>query len=241
MEAGAKLCQDTRPGTAWAEAAARPAWKRTLDVALILLTAPVSMFVGLCIALFIKLTSRGPVLFRQERIGLQGRCFPMVKFRTMKVDADNSAHRQYLQSLIASSGTPMTKMDLKGDPRLIAGGAILRATGLDELPQLLNVFRGQMSLVGPRPCLPYEFERYSADQRRRFDALPGLTGLWQVNGKNRTTFDEMIQMDVWYALNKSLWLDLKIIARTGPALVCQVIETLFTGRPKPAAPAGETT
>jgi len=240
MEAGVKLCQDTGPGTVLTEVSARPAWKRTLDVALILITAPVSMFVGLGIALFIKLTSRGPVLFRQDRIGLQGGCFPMLKFRTMKVDADNSAHRQYLQSLIASSGTPMTKMD-KGDPRLIAGGAILRATGLDELPQLLNVFRGQMSLVGPRPCLPYEFERYSADQRRRFDALPGLTGLWQVNGKNRTTFDEMIQMDVWYAHHKSLWLDVKIIARTGPALLCQVIETLFTGRPKPSAPAEETT
>ena len=128
MEAGVKLCQDTGPGTVLTEVSARPAWKRTLDVALILITAPVSMFVGLGIALFIKLTSRGPVLFRQDRIGLQGRCFPMLKFRTMKVDADNSAHRQYLQSLIASSGTPMTKMD-KGDPRLIAGGAILRNEG----------------------------------------------------------------------------------------------------------------
>jgi lipopolysaccharide/colanic/teichoic acid biosynthesis glycosyltransferase len=183
----------------------------------------------LAIALFIKLCSRGPVLFRQERIGLQGRRFRMVKFRTMKVGADNSAHRQYLQQLI-STETPMTKMDLKGDPRLIFLGAILRATGLDELPQLLNVVQGEMSLVGPRPCLPYEYEGYSPFQRRRFEALPGLTGLWQVSGKNHTTFNEMIQMDVWYAHHKSLWLDVKIILRTVPALLRQVLETCWANR-----------
>jgi len=239
MEAGAKPKHSDVPEVAPAETAVCPMWKRGLDVALVLLTAPASLLVGVVIAAFIKLCSRGPVFFRQERVGLYGRRFPMVKFRTMKVDADNSAHRQYLQSLIASE-TPMTKLDLKGDARLIPFGAILRATGLDELPQLLNVLRGQMSLVGPRPCLPYEYSSYTVEQRRRFEAVPGLTGQWQVNGKNHTTFNEMIRMDVWYAHHKSLWLDLKIIARTPTALLSQVIETYWTHRPKPVAPAEES-
>ena len=116
----------------------------------------------------------------------------------------------------------MAKMDSMGDPRLIRFGAILRATGLDELPQLINVLRGEMSLVGPRPCLPYEFDLYEPWQHERFDTLPGLTGLWQVRGKNKTTFTEMIHMDIEYARMNSLFLDLQIMAATFGTLAAQV-------------------
>jgi len=212
-----------------------PAWKRGLDVFLVLLSSPVSLLIGALIALFVKLFSRGPILFQQDRIGFHGRPFRMVKFRTMKTDADPAQHRDYLKNLIQSD-TPMTKMDLKGDPRLILGGALLRATGLDELPQLLNVLRGDMSLVGPRPCLPYELASYSPEQKHRFDVLPGLTGWWQVRGKNRTSFTEMIQLDIWYTRNKSPWLDLKIIVLTIPALLAQVFDTWTGSRAKRLRP-----
>jgi lipopolysaccharide/colanic/teichoic acid biosynthesis glycosyltransferase len=122
----------------------------------------------------------------------------------------------------------MTKLD-SGDPRIIAGGRILRALGLDELPQLFNVLRGDMSLVGPRPCTPYEFQRYKDWQQERVNALPGLTGYWQVKGKNKTTFTEMVQMDIWYTRNLSPWLDLAIMVRTLPAIAVQLLETrIFT-------------
>ena len=118
----------------------------------------------------------------------------------------------------------MTKLDVAGDPRLIAGGRFLRASGLDELPQIFNVLRGEMSLVGPRPCLPHEFERYGAWQQERVNAPPGLTGFWQVNGKNKTTFSEMIAMDIFYVRNMSPGLDLRIILKTIPALIGQTLE-----------------
>jgi lipopolysaccharide/colanic/teichoic acid biosynthesis glycosyltransferase len=118
----------------------------------------------------------------------------------------------------------MTKMDNFGDPRLIPLGFLLRASGLDELPQLINVLRGEMSLVGPRPCLPYEFDVYLPWQKQRLDTLPGLTGLWQVSGKNKTTFSEMVRLDISYARNSSFWLDVRIIAGTVSALVTQVRE-----------------
>ena len=140
-----------------------------------------------------------------------------LKFRTMKVDADSSAHRHHARQLIQSHD-PMVKLDNQKDPRLVPLASVLRAGGLDELPQILNVLRGEMSLVGPRPCIPYEYEVYEPWHRRRCDALPGLTGLWQVNGKNRTTFEEMIRLDIEYAERLSFWLDLKIILRTVPAL-----------------------
>lgn len=205
------------------------AWKRVLDVSLIILSAPLTIPLAAIIALIIKLVSRGPSLFKQVRVGQNEHPFMCLKFRTMKVNADTGVHRNYLQELIKSDA-PMKKMDAKGDSRLIPFGGILRATGLDELPQLINVLRGEMSLVGPRPCLPYEAEKYSDWHRRRFETSPGLTGWWQVCGKNNTSFNEMIQMDIWYAENKSLWLDLKIVLFTVPALLSQVLEVRQANR-----------
>ena len=201
-----------------------PQWKRALDILCILLALPVVAPIAFFIVLWIKCSSRGPIFFRQTRIGHRGTRFTCYKFRSMKVNADTGVHKQYLKELIHSD-TAMFKMDAKGDSRLIPLGSVLRATGLDELPQLINVVRGEMSLVGPRPCLPYEYEEYLPWQKERCETLPGLTGLWQVSGKNNTTFNQMVQLDIAYANNKSLWLDVKIIAKTIPALFQQVRET----------------
>jgi lipopolysaccharide/colanic/teichoic acid biosynthesis glycosyltransferase len=198
--------------------------KRTLDALLILLALPFVIPLALLVALLIRSGSRGPVLFRQERVGYQGRRFMCFKFRTMFVDADTTTHQGHLHQLM-NSNIPMMKMDSRGDPRIIPFGLFLRASGLDELPQLINVLRGEMSLVGPRPCLPYEYDKYLPWQKERFGTVPGLTGFWQVSGKNQTTFVEMIQLDIKYAKNKTLWWDLKIILMTVPALIIQMLET----------------
>lgn len=239
MKVGAKSASRPPPSDSTSLRRAGPAWKRGLDCFLILLSLVVTVPVAVFITLFIKLVSRGPALFRQERVGFHGQRFLCLKFRTMKVDADTGAHRQHLQHLIGSN-VPMTKLDVKGDSRLIPFGACLRATGLDELPQLINVWRGEMSLVGPRPAVPYECEKYADWHWRRFDAMPGLTGWWQIGGKNRTTFDEMIQMDIWYTRHQSLWLDLKIILFTIPALVSQVQEVRSANRSPGSRPVGKT-
>jgi lipopolysaccharide/colanic/teichoic acid biosynthesis glycosyltransferase len=201
-----------------------PRWKRSLDLTCILLTLPFWLPVMLLIMCLIKLVSPGPVFFRQERIGYKGRRFRILKFRSMKVDAETRSHEGHLEKLIKSD-RPMTKLDATGDPRLIPFGAILRASGLDELPQLFNVLRGDMSLVGPRPCTPHEFRQYEPWQRERVNAQPGLTGYWQVNGKNRTTFTEMIAMDIYYCCCMTLWLDLWIMIKTIPAILVQMLET----------------
>ena len=198
-------------------------WKRTLDVLLILLALPFLIPLALLVALLIRSGSRGPVFFRQERVGYQGRRFLCFKFRTMFVDAGSATHQGHLHQLM-NSNTPMQKMDSEGDPRIIPFGVLLRASGLDELPQLINVLRGEMSLVGPRPCLAYEYEQYLPWQKERFQTVPGLTGLWQVSGKNKTTFVEMVVLDIMYAKYKTLWWDLKIILLTIPTLVIQMLE-----------------
>ncbi|MCX6907369.1 MAG: sugar transferase, partial [Verrucomicrobia bacterium] len=199
-------------------------WKRVLDVVCVLVVSPLLIPLMLLIALVIKMTSGGPVLFSQERVGYLGRRFTCLKFRSMVVGADALVHQGHWNHLIGSN-LPMAKMDSRGDHRLISCGRLLRVTALDELPQVLNVLRGEMSLVGPRPCIPYEYDQYEPWQKERFNTLPGLTGLWQVSGKNRTTFTEMMQLDIAYVRNKSLWLDLKIILRTLPALAVQVHDT----------------
>src|SRR6476620_9171089 len=209
-------------------AAALPKWKRFIDLAMVTLLFPVWLPIMTLVALWVAVTSPGPVFYRQPRIGFKGCRFMLVKFRTMKVNAETHVHEAYLEHLIVSD-RPMIKLDAT-DPRLILGGRFLRAIGLDELPQIFNVLRGEMSVVGPRPCTVTEFERYAPEQRPRVNALPGLTGLWQVNGKNRTTFREMIEMDIFYSRNISLSLDLKIIVRTVPAILRQLSDA---ARPLP--------
>jgi lipopolysaccharide/colanic/teichoic acid biosynthesis glycosyltransferase len=198
-----------------------PGWKRAVDITFSLAAMPVLAVCTLMTATVMALVSPGPVLFRQERVGYRGRRFMCYKFRTMHVGADSTVHQEHCEQLIQSNA-PMEKMDIRGDSRLIPGSRLIRAAGLDELPQILNVLRGEMSLVGPRPCLPYEYEKYLPWQRARCNAMPGLTGLWQVSGKNRTTFDEMIRLDIYYAVNLSFWQDLKITTKTVPALLLQL-------------------
>ena len=149
--------------------------------------------------------------------------FTFLKLRTMRADNDPGRHRAHLKELITSD-RPMAKLDNAEDPRIVPGGRILRKLCLDELPQLVNVLKGEMSLVGPRPCLPYEAEEYLRWHSNRFDVLPGLTGLWQVSGKNRLTFKQMIRLDISYCRNMSLWLDLKILLRTGPTVAGLFLE-----------------
>ncbi len=201
-----------------------PWWKRSIDLACCVAALPVLAVCTLVMTIITKIVSPGPVFFRQERIGYKGRRFKIYKFRSMTLGADTAGHQSYYKELIGTNA-PMMKLDAKGDSRLLPGAWLLRASGLDELPQLINVLRGEMSLVGPRPCIPSEFEQYLPWQHQRFDAMPGLTGLWQVSGKNRTTFEEMIRLDIKYAQTVSPFLDLKIVTLTPAALLVQIYDT----------------
>jgi lipopolysaccharide/colanic/teichoic acid biosynthesis glycosyltransferase len=178
----------------------------------------------LLIAAAIKITSSGPVLFKQERIGYLEQPFMLWKFRTMKMHSDISIHKQYLEKLI-NSNNPMTKLDVSHDPRVTPLGKILRMFCLDELPQLVNVLRGDMSLVGPRPDPFYAIEYYLSWQKKRFCVLPGITGLWQIRGKNNKTFEEMVHLDLIYTRKMSLWFDIKILLLTIPAIIEQIHST----------------
>ena len=195
--------------------------KRILDFAvacpLLLLCAP--LMIGLTI--LIRLSSRGPAMIRQIRIGQNERPFKMFKFRTMYLDADDTPLRQMnIRELLGGQpGTSDGVFKLEADPRITSVGRLLRRFSLDELPQLFNVLRGDMSMVGPRPSLPWEFELFTAEQRRKHDCLPGITGLWQVNGRNRLSMPEMLALDLVYARSRSLWLDLWILCRTPGAVL----------------------
>lgn len=215
-----------------------PGWKRMFDIALIALSLPFSLPLGLFILAWIKGVSPGPVFYRQARIGCGGRVFNILKFRSMKVDAPTSTHEQHLEQLIRSNA-PMTKLDGAADPRIIPGGRCLRAMGLDELPQLINVLRGDMSLVGPRPSTPNEYELFTEEQKSRAAVLPGLTGYWQVSGKNKLTFQQMIELDLQYVSKMSLGMDLAIVVATIPAMMLQFMESR-TATPKGGTPAGAT-
>jgi lipopolysaccharide/colanic/teichoic acid biosynthesis glycosyltransferase len=228
-----------------ADQAVSPRWKRAIDVTCCCLAAPAFGLLTLVATIMMRLTSPGPVFFRQERIGLNGRRFRLYKFRTMHVNADTQGHANHFAQLVQTK-SPMQKMDGRGDTRLITGAWFIRSSGLDELPQIVNVWRGDMSIVGPRPCIPYEYEQYTELQRERFQSAPGLTGLWQVSGKNRTTFDEMVRLDREYHERKSFWLDVKIILLTVPALLGQILDVVRTRRqisaaksPVPSAPTSE--
>jgi lipopolysaccharide/colanic/teichoic acid biosynthesis glycosyltransferase len=198
--------------------------KRLVDVVLALtITVVLSPALLLC-ALAVALETGRPVLFRQERVGERGRRFTMIKFRSMTVNADTAVHRAYITAYIAgeppaapSQARPVYK--LTQDPRVTRVGAWLRRTSLDELPQLWNVLRGDMSLVGPRPPIAYEVQQYQPAHLRRLDAKPGITGLWQVRGRSRTSFEEMVAMDVEYIARRSLRLDVLILLKTLPAVL----------------------
>ena len=202
----------------------RPGWKSALDITCILLSLPVWLPLMILLMLVTRIASPGPILYRQERIGFSGRHFFIWKFRTMKLSVETQVHERHFEELMRVD-CPMTKLDVYGDPRLAPFGRILRASGLDELPQIFNVLRGEMSLVGPRPCTPNEFAHYEPWQRERVNGLPGLTGYWQVNGKNKTTFNEMIAMDLFYLENVSILLDLKIMLKTGAVIAGQLFES----------------
>jgi lipopolysaccharide/colanic/teichoic acid biosynthesis glycosyltransferase len=195
--------------------------RRTLDIlvagVLLLALAPLMAL----IALAIRIDTGGPALFRQRRVGRGLREFTMLKFRTMYSDASPTPHREYVQALIGDDRSPERGRlyKLSVDDRVTAVGRILRSWSLDELPQLINVLRGQMALVGPRPVIPYEVEMYPADYLRRFDVRPGLTGLWQVSGRNERTYEEMVHFDLEYAERASLLLDLRILVKTVPVVL----------------------
>jgi lipopolysaccharide/colanic/teichoic acid biosynthesis glycosyltransferase len=192
--------------------------KRGMDVALSVAALLLSAPVFLTIAVAIKWTSDGPVFFKQERLGCNGKRFMFLKFRSMYQDNDPRTHRRYIEKYISDQENAAVEpgvYKLKNDPRITPIGRWLRKTSLDELPQLINVLAGDMSLVGPRPPIPYECDLYSTWHRNRLlSCKPGITGLWQVMGRSRTTFDDMVRLDLKYISEWSLALDLKILLKT---------------------------
>ena len=200
--------------------------KRSMDIAgsfaALILCCPLFAL----ISLVIKLTSKGPILFKQERVGRYGSRFTFLKFRSMECDNDARIHREYVKRFIAGEADPArvshtqnAVYKIQSDPRITRVGKFLRKSSLDELPQCINVLKGDMSLVGPRPPIPYELEGYQIWHRRRLlESKPGITGLWQVNGRSRLKFDDMVRLDLQYAKTWSLWLDIKILLRTPRAV-----------------------
>lgn len=194
--------------------------KRLSDLIIASLTLAMLSPFWLFIAALIKLDSKGPISYAQERVGMDGRIFVVYKFRTMYTNADNEIHRDYQRKFIAGAAeanvgdAERPAYKLRDDPRITRVGRVLRRFSLDEVPQLLNVLRGDMSVVGPRPPIPYEVEAYELRHRKRLDMKPGVTGLWQVSGRNRLPFEEMVKLDLFYIENWSLLFDLKIILRT---------------------------
>ena len=216
--------------------------KRAFDIVLTLLSFVLILPLMGTIALLIKLDSPGPIIFKQERVGAKRqmrngriiwvvRTFSFYKFRTMWTDTNPVLHQQYMEAYISGDEAEMAKLQpdqessasykLNGDPRITRIGKFLRRTSLDELPQLWNVIKGDMSVVGPRPPIPYEVKKYTRHHFGRLAALPGITGLWQVNGRCETTFEEMIQLDLEYIEKQSFWLDLKILILTVPAVISE--------------------
>ena len=196
--------------------------KRTMDIvlslALIIIAMPLLLFLGL----LVRSTSAGPAFFRQGRLGRDKQPFTMLKLRTMRIDNDDRIHREYVASLLSAdraataAGNGLFKLD--GDPRVTRLGAWLRRTSLDELPQLVNVLRGEMSLVGPRPVLPWEAQLFDELYQQRFAVKPGMTGLWQVSGRSRLTMRNALELDVEYVARRNFFFDVAILARTLPAV-----------------------
>lgn len=200
--------------------------KRVSDIVIALVAVVLLFPLWLIVSVLIGLDSKGPILFRQERVGMDGRVFLCYKFRTMAANADENIHREAYQKniggdVMANAGDDDEPVfgKVKDDPRVTKLGRLLRRSSIDELPQLFNVLKGDMSIVGPRPPIPYEVEDYDLWHRKRLDMKPGITGLWQVSGRSRLPFEEMVRIDLFYIENWSVWLDLKIIALTLPAIL----------------------
>ena len=196
--------------------------KRTLDIVLAALSLLILAPLYLAIAVGIKVSSKGPVIFKQTRVGKNGRTFNFYKFRSMHMGMADIKHKEYVQNFIKGDPENDAKQikvfKITDDPRIFKFGRFLRKTSLDEFPQLFNVLKGEMALVGPRPCLPYEWDCYEDWHKKRLNILPGCTGLWQALGRNTVTFEEMVTLDLYYISNISLWLDLKIILKTFPVI-----------------------
>jgi lipopolysaccharide/colanic/teichoic acid biosynthesis glycosyltransferase len=192
--------------------------KRVVDIVVVVLLLPVLIPLLLLIVAAIKIYSPGPIFYRQQRIGRDGRPFDMLKFRSMHVGNSSASHREFMQRMIRENLRPedvgLKVMKLQGDPRITKPGKLLRVLSLDELPQFINVLKGEMSIVGPRPPLPYEYELYSDWHKARLAVLPGITGLWQVTAHNQVSFDEMVRIDLDYIETMSLGLDIKIMVLT---------------------------
>ena len=201
---------------------ALPAWKRVFDLVGATIGVIVCLPLFILVSLYIKLVSRGPILFKHKRYGYRGEPLFVWKFRSMHVNANPVDHQQHVMNMV-NSDVQLKKLNT--DDQLIPLGKWLRCTAIDELPQLINVFKGEMSLVGPRPDV-VPLNQYQPWQQTRFDILPGLTGLWQVSGKNHTTFNEMNELDAFYVERCSLWLDLKIVFLTIPAILKLVTENI---------------
>jgi exopolysaccharide biosynthesis polyprenyl glycosylphosphotransferase len=200
--------------------------KRLIDVCVSLLVIIVGFPFFLAVALLIRLTSKGPVFFSQQRLGERGEAFVLYKFRTMRQDADDSIHREFTRSFIQGrmSNSSLDEKapsiyKLAHDPRVTSVGNFLRKTSLDELPQFINILKGEMTIVGPRPPLQYELEHYEEWHKLRLNVKPGLTGLWQVSGRSSVPFNEMVKLDLYYIEHWSLLLDLKIMLRTIPVML----------------------
>jgi undecaprenyl-phosphate galactose phosphotransferase len=196
--------------------------KKNLDriIAFFLLIFLLPIFLG--IAIGIKITSRGPVIYKQKRIGKDGREFTFYKFRSMFMNTDDSNHREFVKKVWFNKESNLNAQDIyriTNDPRVFKFGRFIRKTSLDELPQLYNVLKGEMSLVGPRPCMPFEWDMYEEWHKNRMNILPGCTGLWQALGRATVSFDEMVILDLYYISNMTLWLDLKIIFKTIPVII----------------------
>ncbi len=198
--------------------------KRVLDVTLGVVLLIVSLPLMVVAALAVVIDSGRPIIFRQRRVGLDGREFTMFKFRTMLPENDESIHRRYMQDLLTGRARPRRNgrgevVYLLDDPRVTRVGRILRMLSIDELPNLVNVIRGDMSLVGPRPPIPYEVAMYDERSRRRLTVKPGMTGLAQVKGRGSLTFEEIVELDLEYVRRRSIWLDVKILLATIPAVI----------------------
>jgi exopolysaccharide biosynthesis polyprenyl glycosylphosphotransferase len=195
--------------------------KRIFDIVIASILLVILSPLLLLIAILIKLDSPGPVIYKQQRIGEKGQLFTMFKFRSMHVNNDPTVHKKHISRLIQQnlspkqlSGNHKGSLKIENDPRITRVGRVIRRASLDELPQLFNILRNEMSLVGPRPDVPYAVELYKDWHKRRFECPPGMTGWWQVKGHNRVSYDEMMRMDIYYIENMSLWLDIKIILLT---------------------------